>query len=120
MASSMSCVSESPAAPAYATWARPGTVESVTEVDTRIEGHPAAGALAGALIGSVLFHGRFVGTAAGAAVGAAASSGSGVRRNFQVLVMFDDGDQQLFVYRDYAPFAPGSRVVLSAQGLSPG
>ncbi|MFT3693081.1 MAG: hypothetical protein QM831_08060 [Kofleriaceae bacterium] len=92
----------------------------MNEVDTRIEGHPAAGALAGALIGNVLTRGGLFGTAAGAAVGAAASSGSAVRRNFQVLVMFDDGAQQMFVYRDYAPFAPGSRVVLSAQGLSPG
>lgn len=99
-------------------------VESVREIVRRSEGQPAAGALAGALIGGILFHGHgpatLFGAATGAAIGAAASTGSSETRTFQVLVVFDDGERGMFVFRDYSPFPPGARVVLSPQGLRAG
>jgi len=102
-------------------WSRPGTVESIREIDQRIEGNPAGGALIGALIGGVLFHGRgpatLFGAATGAAIGAAASSGSVETQSFQVLVRFDDGDYGMFVFGGYSPFAPGDAVVLTPHGL---
>ena len=105
-------------------WTRAGTVESVQEVIRRVEGEPAAGALAGALIGGFLFHGNgrasLFGAAAGAAIGAAASQGSAEYRTYQVLVRFDDGERGLFLFRDYSPFAPGNRVMLTPQGLRTG
>lgn len=105
-------------------WARAGTVESVQEVVRRVEGEPAAGALAGALIGGFLFrgdgHASLFGAAAGAAIGAAASQGSAEYRTYQVLVRFDDGERGLFLFRDYSPFAPGGRVMLTPQGLRAG
>src|SRR5512140_715281 len=102
-------------------WARPGRVESIREIDQRIEGNPSGGALVGALIGGVLFHGRgpatLFGAATGAAIGAAVSSGSTVTRSFQVLVQFDDGDYGMFVFGSFSPFRPGELVVLTPQGL---
>ena len=104
-------------------WTRPGTVESVQEIVQRVEGQPGLGAIAGALIGGFLFHGNgpatLFGAATGAAVGAAASQGSAEYRTYQVLVRFDDGSRGLFVFRDYTPFRPGTRVELSPQGLYP-
>lgn len=102
-------------------WTRPGTVESIREIDHHIQGNPAGGALLGALIGGVLFHGHgpatLFGAATGAAIGAAASSGSAERRSFQVLVHFDDGDDGMFVFDGYSPFSPGEQVILTPQGL---
>jgi outer membrane lipoprotein SlyB len=101
---------------------REGRVESVQEIVQRTQGNPAAGALAGALIGGFLFGGHggpgtLFGAGAGAAVGAAASSGAYEERTYQVLVRFDDGQYGMFVYRGYPPFAPGTAVVLTPQGL---
>lgn len=120
----MSCAHETTTSTTWVAegnWQRPGTVESVREVVHRVEGQPVMGALAGALIGGILFHGHgpatLFGAATGAAIGAAASQGSAESRTFQILVHFDDGERGIFVFRDYAPFAPGARVVLSPQGL---
>jgi outer membrane lipoprotein SlyB len=110
-------------APPPGQWARPGRVESVQEVVHRTQGDPAGGALAGALIGGFLFGGRgpatLIGAAGGAAIGAAASQGSSERRDYQVLVRFDDGQYGMFMYGGYSPFAPGQPVVLTPQGLAP-
>ena len=110
------------AAPSSPGWTRYGRVESIQEVVQRMEGNPAGGALAGALIGAFLFHGRgpatLIGAAGGAAVGAAASQGSAETRAYHVLVRFDDGGFGVFVYRDYSPFRPADRVMLTAQGLA--
>ena len=104
-------------------WQRPGRVVAVREIDHRIEGNPAGGALLGALIGGILFHGRgpatMYGAATGAVVGAAASSGSAETRTFQVHVHFDDGDDGVFAFRDGSPFRPGDPVVLTPHGLMP-
>lgn len=111
------------AAPPAATWARPGYVESVSEIVERIEGNPAGGALAGALIGGFLFgghgHASLFGAATGAAVGAATSHGVAESRRYQVMVRFYDGSSGMFVYRGYSPFRPGQPVVLTPQGLAP-
>ena len=102
-------------------WTRPGVVASIREIDRRVEGNPAGGALLGALIGGVLFHGHgpatLFGAATGAAIGAAASSGATETRTFQVLVHFDDGDDGMFVFGGYSPFQPGEPVVLTPRGL---
>jgi outer membrane lipoprotein SlyB len=100
---------------------RAGHVESVQEIIQRTQGNPAGGALAGALIGGFLFGrgpARLIGAAGGAAVGAAASQGSAETRTYHVLVRFDDGQYGMFAYRDFAPFRPGERVLLTPQGLA--
>jgi outer membrane lipoprotein SlyB len=111
------------AAPPAGQWARPGRVESVSEIVERTEGNPAGGALAGALIGGFLFggHGRasLFGALAGASVGAASSQGRTESRRYQVMVRFDDGSSGMFVFQGYAPFQPGQAVVLTPQGLGP-
>jgi outer membrane lipoprotein SlyB len=103
-------------------WTSAGTVESVQEIVQRVQGQPALGAVAGALIGGFLFRGhgpaRLWGAATGATIGAIASQGNAEYRTYQVLVRFDDGSRGLFVYRDYAPFAPGARVELTPRGLA--
>jgi outer membrane lipoprotein SlyB len=103
-------------------WARYGRVSWVREVVQRQEGNPAGGALAGALIGGLLGGGRgpgaVVGAVGGAAVGAAASSGSMEHRRYEVMVTFDDGTYQVFVYPGGSPFHPGQVVMQTAQGLS--
>ena len=105
-------------------YARPGQVEAVQEVVRHTEGQPVLGALTGALVGGAIFGGRgtagVVGAAGGAAVGAAASQGSSESRRYNVIVRFDDGGRNTFVYGDYSPFRPGERVVLTPQGLSHG
>ena len=106
-----------------ATAVRPGYVESVQEIVQHTQGNPAGGALAGALIGGFLFGrgpARLIGAAGGAAIGAAASQGSAVTRTYHVLVRFDDGSYGMFAYRDFTPFQPGERVVLTPQGLARG
>jgi outer membrane lipoprotein SlyB len=105
-----------PAAPGN--WTRPGRVESVQEIVSRVQGDPVGGALAGALIGGFLFGGRGPGALVGAAVGASASQGSAETRTYQVLVHFDDGAYGMFVYGGYSPFRPGEPVVLTPRGLA--
>jgi outer membrane lipoprotein SlyB len=111
-----------PSAPGYRY--RGGRVDSVQEIVQRTEGNPAGGALAGAVIGALLFGGRgpgaLFGAAGGAAVGANASKGTSENRTYQVVVHFDDGTYGTFAYGGYAPFRPGERVVLTAQGLARG
>jgi len=58
------------------------------------------------------------GAIAGANIGAAASSGSSERHAYQVLVVFDDGESGVFVFRDWSPFRAGDLVVLTPQGLA--
>ena len=113
-----------------ATWSTPsptggaryGSVESIQEVVQRTQGNPAAGALTGALIGGFLFRGRgpasLIGAAGGAAVGAAASQGSAETHAYHLLVRFEDGAYGVFVYRQYSPFRPGDRVMLTSHGLT--
>jgi len=124
VASTSGCVATETRSPewvATGNWTRPGRVESIREIDRRVEGNPAGGALVGALIGGILFHGRgpasLFGAATGATIGAAASSGSVESRSFQVLVRFDDGDYGMFVFGGASPFGPGDLVVLTPQGL---
>lgn len=114
-----------PSAPpgAPGTWAKPGQVQSISEIVQRVEGAPAGGALLGALIGGFLFghhgHASLFGAATGAAVGAAASHGSTETRTFQLLVRFDDGTYGMFVFAGPPPFQPGQAVVLTPYGLAP-
>ena len=109
------------AAPAPAPWVRYGRVSWVREVVQRQQGNPAGGALAGAVIGGILGGGRgpgaLIGAAGGAAVGAAASQGSAESRRYEVMVTFDDGSYQVFVYGGGSPFRPGQTVMQTAQGL---
>jgi outer membrane lipoprotein SlyB len=96
-----------------------GQVVSVSQTVERVQGNPVGGALAGGVIGGVLFRGSAVGAVAGAATGAAVSSGSAERREYLVNVRFDDGTVGRFDYVDFAPFAPGQRVVVTPSGLAP-
>jgi outer membrane lipoprotein SlyB len=121
-------------------WERPGRVERVRETVTRTEGNPAGGAVAGALIGGLLgsaigghthydrwgraYHhasgaGAVFGAVGGAMVGAAASQGSSEDRTYEVLVRFNDGGRQRFVYRGAPPFRAGDEVLLTDRGLQP-
>jgi outer membrane lipoprotein SlyB len=121
-----SCVTTSTEARVWSApqiWVRPGHVRSIREVIVRQQGNPVGGALAGAVIGGLIGgHGAagLIGAAGGAAVGAAVSQGSEENRRYEVLVQFDDGGYQTFVYGGYSPFQPGQPVVLRSEGLAPG
>jgi outer membrane lipoprotein SlyB len=109
--------------PAAAANGRAGRVEAVQEIVQRTEGNPAGGAVAGGLIGGLVFGGgrgpaAVAGAAGGAAVGAAASQGTTERRDYQVVVRFDDGGVGEFVYAGYSPFRPGERVAVTPGGLT--
>ena len=58
------------------------------------------------------------GAIGGAMMGAASSQGQAEQRMYEVLVRFDDGALETFVYQGYLPFAAGEPVVLTAQGLA--
>jgi outer membrane lipoprotein SlyB len=108
-------------APAAA-WGRPGQVQWIREVVDRQRGNPVGGALLGALIGGAIGHdgpGALIGAAGGAVIGAAASTGTREDVHYDMLVQFDDGGAQMFVYGAFPPFQPGSRVVLTPNGLAP-
>jgi outer membrane lipoprotein SlyB len=119
----LSCATTTMYAPYPPPPARPGHIQSVTEMVRRVEGNPAGGALAGALIGGILFGGRgpgaLFGAATGAAVGAAASQGVSESRTWHVVVHFDDGEYGVFVYGAPPPFQVGQPVLLTPQGLAP-
>jgi outer membrane lipoprotein SlyB len=103
-------------------WSRPGQVEWIREVVRREQGNPVGGALVGALIGGAIGGrgpGALIGAAGGAVIGAAASSGSREDVRYEVLVRFDDGGSQLFVYGGAPPFQPGYRVMATPNGLAP-
>ncbi len=120
-------------------WARYGRVESIRETVRRQEGNPAGGAIAGALIGGILGSaigghthydrwgnaynsgsgaGAVVGAVGGAMVGAAASQGSSEERSYEVLVRFEDGGYETFVFGGALPFQVGDAVSLTPQGLA--
>lgn len=107
--------------PSYESWQRPGRVEWIRETVHRQEGDPVGGAVAGAIIGGMLGgHGSaaIVGAVGGAAVGAAVSQGSAESRTYEVMVSFQDGGYQLFVYPHHSPFRPGEPVVQTPHGLT--
>lgn len=122
-------------------WARYGRVEQIRETVTRQQGNPAGGAVAGALIGALIgstvgghthydrygrarHHangaGAVVGAVGGAMVGAAASQGSAEDRTYEVLVRYEDGGLETYVYRGASPFQVGDPVTLTPQGLHRG
>jgi outer membrane lipoprotein SlyB len=121
-------------------WARNGQVDSVREVVRETRGDPAGGAVAGAVIGGLVgsaigghthydrygrahHHGNpagaLVGAIGGAMIGANASQGQTVERRYEVLVRFDDGATETFVYANASPFRPGDLLVQTAQGIYP-
>jgi outer membrane lipoprotein SlyB len=104
-------------------WVRYGRVSWIRETVQRQEGNPAGGAVAGAVIGGLLGGGRgpgaLIGAVGGAAIGASASQSGPEIRHYEVMVGFDDGGYQVFVYQGGSPFRPGQTVMLTAQGLSP-
>ncbi len=94
-----------------------GRVVQVQEVRRDVRGQPVAGAAAGALIGGMVF--RSAGAAiVGGGIGAIASSGGSSRTVYEVTVQFDNGEQGVFDYKDWSPFAPGDYVVLTPSGLA--
>jgi len=116
-----------------------GRVERIKEVVTSRQGDPAAGAVAGAVIGGLLGAaigghtsydrwgrgyttgnpaGAAVGAVGGAMVGAAASQGGEESRAYHLLVRFDDGGREWFVYHGAAPFEVGESVRLTPRGLA--
>jgi hypothetical protein len=56
----------------------------------------------------------------GAAIGAAVSQGGSEERRYEVMVQYDDGGRQMCVFGAFPPFQPGSRVVMTPNGLVPG
>ena len=125
--------------PSGGDWARYGHVVSIRETVQRQQGNPAGGAVAGAIIGGLLgsavgghtdydrwgnayYHGSgagaVVGAIGGAAVGAAASQGASEDRTYEVVVRFDDGGAQTYVYPGALPFRVGDAVVLTSNGLA--
>lgn len=107
---------------AQAEWARPGQVHWVREVVHRQEGDPIGGAVVGGLVGAMIGgHGSaaVVGAIGGAAVGAAVSQGSAESRTYEVMVGFQDGGYQVFVFQGHTPFRPGEPVMLTPRGLQP-
>jgi outer membrane lipoprotein SlyB len=109
-------------------WARYGHVESIRETVQRQHGDPGGGAVAGAIIGGLLGnamsggHGgaTVAGAIGGAMVGSAASQGGAEQRLYEVLVRFDDGALETFVYQNVLPFRVGEPVALTANGLERG
>jgi outer membrane lipoprotein SlyB len=104
---------------------KPGHVEAVHEVTDRIEAGPGAGAVVGGLLGGLMFLDRFSSTLFGATAGAAAGTAVGVatvtqHREYEVRARFDDGSGRIFDYPDYAPFAPGDRILMIEGVLLPG
>ena len=116
-----------------------GRVERIKEIVTEQRGDPAAGAVAGAIIGGLLgstiggstysdrwgnVHssgnpaGAVVGAVGGAMVGAAASDGHAEQREYHLLIRFDDGGREWFVFRGAAPFQVGEAVRLTPRGLA--
>jgi outer membrane lipoprotein SlyB len=94
-----------------------GRVVQVQEVRRDVRGQPVAGAAAGALLGGLIF--RSAGAAVvGGGIGAIASSGGSSRTVYEVTVQFDNGEQGVFDYKDWSPFAPGDYVVLTPSGLA--
>jgi outer membrane lipoprotein SlyB len=105
-------------------WVRPGRVEWIREVVQRREGNTVGGAVAGGLAGGLLGGalGRssttaVVGALGGAVAGAAISRGKAEKREYEVMVRYQDGGYQTFVYEDRSPFRPGQTVVLTPEGL---
>jgi outer membrane lipoprotein SlyB len=115
-----------------------GRVERIKEVVTTRQGDPAAGAVAGAIVGGLLGSmlgastsydrygnayvtgsgpGAAFGAVGGAMVGAAASEG-GEERTYHLLVAFEDGGREWFVYHGAPPFEVGEAVRLTPRGLS--
>lgn len=121
--------------PAAQGWARYGRVQNIRETVQTTRGDPAGGAVAGAAIGGLFgamlggrgHHGTFhpsgagavFGAATGAMVGAVASQGGEEQRTYEVLVAFDDGGYQTFLYPSWPPFRPGDAVQWTQYGLSP-
>ncbi len=119
---------------------RTGRVEWIRETVRQQQGEPVAGALAGAFIGGLIgstigggvhydrfgyaHHGgsaagALVGAVGGAMVGAAASQGGAEERSYEVVVRFDDGGAETYVFPGYAPFRVGDPVRLTPRGLEP-
>ena len=112
------------------TWGEPGPPERygqvawIRETTQQQQGHPVEGAAVGAVIGG-LFGQAFTGSPAGtlfgalggAAVGASASEGSLENRAYQVAVRFNDGEEQVFLFRNYCPFGVGDAVSWGPSGL---
>lgn len=121
-------------------WARHGQVEAVRETVRETRGDPAGGAVAGAIIGGLVGStlgggthydrygrahqhgsaaGAVVGAIGGAMIGASSSQGQVSDRRYEVLVRFEDGGSETYVYANGSPFRPGDLVTLTPQGLYP-
>jgi outer membrane lipoprotein SlyB len=110
---------------ARSNWERFGQVESIQETRQYHDGDPKGGSVAGAVIGEVLGSGlgghglgTFLGASEGASIGASSSRIGYPGHNFEVLVHFDDGGSQNFIYENQLPFRPGEYVIWTARGLA--
>jgi outer membrane lipoprotein SlyB len=107
-----------PAPPRY------GQVAWIRETVHQQQGNPAGGAAVGAVVGGLLGHafighssGTLVGAVGGAAVGASASQGAAENSTYEVAVRFNDGEQRVFLFRNYCPFVVGDAVNWTPAGL---
>jgi outer membrane lipoprotein SlyB len=103
---------------------RHGQVAWVRETVQSQQGNPAGGAAVGAIVGGLFGSaitgrpaGTLLGAVGGAAVGASTSQGAAENRTYQVAVRFDDGEQQVFLFRNYCPFRVGDGVRWTRRGL---
>ncbi len=104
---------------------RPGSIESIAELEEPVSANTADEALVGLLVGGLLLGNVLFDRGTGAVVGIdddgsgpnTAPDGESSMPHYKVLVRFDDGGSMTLDYLGDVPFDRGDRVVLTDHGL---